>query len=341
MSDPAASLGRPSYWAECEAMSFGELREFVDRCLDAVEEGSVDGDQPQTKEEFLALADMLELKIEAIRAAIPEEPPGPAKPPGYAYYMSRYFEPTAELRAMERNLEELQERREEVRYDMRETGRAQYNQLQREIGELRKRIKEREAAERESYPRRYAAYLEAEPIHARNIRRWRAELAEIRKKRESLVRRADFVQARRRRIETVFKFAASPSTKGIRWRLLPPGKVSREGLRRHYHELSKKNRSAEYDQDRIEKAMDLNPKELHEEIDAAVEGYIVFTFEHTSSVLLECPRVGNAIYVVHRDWEIWSRMSKQELMADDSGAVVRIPHRGDWHAWVKRELEIE
>src|SRR5215207_7561496 len=50
---------------------------------------------------------------------------------------------------------------------------------------------------------------------------------------------------------------------------------------------------------------------------------------------------GNAIYVIHHDWEHWSKMSKQELMNDQSGAVVRIPHQGDWYARVKRELGLD
>lgn len=41
----------------------------------------------------------------------------------------------------------------------------------------------------------------------------------------------------------------------------------------------------------------------------------------------------------YKDWERWSRMTKQELMADESGEVCRIEHRGkDWFEKVKREL---
>jgi len=322
-------------------MTFGELREFVDHSLDAVEEGSAEVGQPLTEEEFVALAEMLDSKIEAMRAETPEVPLKPAAPPDYDLYISRYFfTPSRELRAMEERLEDLQQRRDEVRNDRRDSSRAEFNRLQREIGELRKQVKEQDAAEREDYPRRLAAHQEAEIMHSRNMRQWRAKADEISRRRESLASRATFVQKRRQRIETVFKSPGGPSTKGLRWRLLPPGKVSREALRRHYDELSKKNRGVEYDQGRIEKAMDLSPEILHEEVDA-VEGYIVFTFAHTPSVLLECPRVGNAIYVIHHDWERWSQMSKQQLIADDSGAVVRIPHQGDWYARVKRELRIE
>jgi hypothetical protein len=48
--------------------------------------------------------------------------------------------------------------------------------------------------------------------------------------------------------------------------------------------------------------------------------------------------VGNAIYVLHKDWERWSRMTKQELMADESREVVRIVHRPGWFERVRQEL---
>jgi hypothetical protein len=51
-----------------------------------------------------------------------------------------------------------------------------------------------------------------------------------------------------------------------------------------------------------------------------------------------CPVIGNAIYVIHKDWECWSKMSKQELMADESGEVVSIQHRIDWFQQTKEEL---
>jgi len=41
------------------------------------------------------------------------------------------------------------------------------------------------------------------------------------------------------------------------------------------------------------------------------------------------------------DYERWSAMTKQELMADTSGQVVRIPHQGDWFGQLKRELGIK
>ena len=130
------------------------------------------------------------------------------------------------------------------------------------------------------------------------------------------------------------------ATKHLRSRLLPPGELSEDRIRGYYSGLQNKNPGTRYDADRIVKALSLGPDQRYEEI-GEVEGYTVFTFPYTSSVLLECPIVGNAIYVIHKDWERWSKMTKQDLMADESGEVVRIVHRPGWFEKVKRELRVE
>lgn len=56
------------------------------------------------------------------------------------------------------------------------------------------------------------------------------------------------------------------------------------------------------------------------------EGYIVFEFDHTPKVLIDCPIAGNAIYVIDEDWERRARLTKQELQADEK--VTRIVHQG-------------
>ncbi len=50
------------------------------------------------------------------------------------------------------------------------------------------------------------------------------------------------------------------------------------------------------------------------------------------------PLVGNVISIISADWERWSRMTKQDLMADQSGAVRKIVHLGDWFGRVQQEL---
>lgn len=344
MNDQTTPKGRPAYWEECEAMSFRELREFVDRGLDAIRDGAPGEGMPRTKEEFMALVDMLDAEIEAARAEVPPMPPRVQPPAGYdpgipSYSRGEFCE-SRELSDLEWELYRQEEKVEDARPDPTVPG-WRYDQLRQEVRALRRQIKEREEEERRSWPDRYAAHERVRPGYEREVRLREEEVKRIHERRRILDRQREFVERRRRTIESTFGHSAGVPTNKLRWRLLPPGKTSREGIRRHFDDLERRRPGLEFDRDRIDKAMDLGPKELHEEIDAAVEGYIVFTFEHTPSVLLECPRVGNAIYVVHRDWEIWSRMSKQELMADESGAVVRIPHVGDWHAKVKRELGLD
>jgi hypothetical protein len=149
--------------------------------------------------------------------------------------------------------------------------------------------------------------------------------------------RARIVERVRRDIEHKFGPEADVTTKRVRWRLLPPGELSEVRISDYYAGLQRRNQGTRYDADRIVKALSLGPNQRYEEV-GGVEGYTVFTFPYTSSTLLECPIVGNAIYVIHKDWERWSRMTKQELMADDSGEVVRIVHRAGWFEKVKQEL---
>jgi len=44
--------------------------------------------------------------------------------------------------------------------------------------------------------------------------------------------------------------------------------------------------------------------------------------------LLERPVYGNAIYVLGLDWKRLSRLSKRELLADETHGVTKIVHRG-------------
>jgi len=83
MSVPDAPQERSHYWDECESMSFGQLREFVGRTLDAIRNGDPESGLPRTKSELMALADMLEAKIEESRAEVPPLSPAPVRPSAY------------------------------------------------------------------------------------------------------------------------------------------------------------------------------------------------------------------------------------------------------------------
>jgi hypothetical protein len=255
--------------------------------------------------------------------------------------MSPYFEPSDELDAAQGRLEWLQERFREETYNSPSSS-SSIDNLRQKIRDQERVVTMREEGEREEYNKRYASYLEAKNEYEEKYRSWRKHAEEARKVRKHLDSQSFFVQTRRRRINRTFKLGAGVPTKKLQWQILPPGKRTEEGIRQFYRGLQARNPRAEYDLNRIEKALELGPnlKASYEEIEE-MEGYTIFTYPDTSSVLLECPKVGNAIYVIHSDYERWSGMTKQELMADTSGEVVRIPHQGDWFGKVKRELRME
>jgi hypothetical protein len=69
----------------------------------------------------------------------------------------------------------------------------------------------------------------------------------------------------RREIEREFGPGDDVPTEELRWRLLPPGELSEERVRRYYVGLQNKNRGAQYDPDRIVKALSLDPKQRYQE----------------------------------------------------------------------------
>lgn len=120
------------------------------------------------------------------------------------------------------------------------------------------------------------------------------------------------------------------------WELLPPGKRTRAEVLAYYETLSRQRPDERYDPGRMRRAFSLGPEAWYVSSNE-FDGYIVFTFARTDKVLLECPKVGNAIYVLGADWKRLSKMSKSELLAG-SHVVARVEHRGDWFWKVKWAL---
>ena len=47
---------------------------------------------------------------------------------------------------------------------------------------------------------------------------------------------------------------------------------------------------------------------------ASFEGYVVFVFKKVNAAALDCPKVGNALYLMDADkWKFLSQLSKTEL----------------------------
>ena len=94
----------------------------------------------------------------------------------------------------------------------------------------------------------------------------------------------------------------------------------------------------------MEKAYDLGPDDPPWVGPDGFDGYVIFTFPGSTKALMECPEKGHAAYVIHKDWQDWSRMNKQELMAEAErgGEVTRITHQGEgWEAKIRQALDLQ
>lgn len=127
----------------------------------------------------------------------------------------------------------------------------------------------------------------------------------------------------------------------LQWRPGRSGSLSIGGIRGYCEERQRSEPEFKYDMGRIEKAYELDPDDPPWEGPDGFDGYVIFTFPGTKGALMECPEIGNAAYVIHKGWQDWSQMDKQELMAEAErgGDVTRIPHQGsDWPARITRAL---
>lgn len=130
---------------------------------------------------------------------------------------------------------------------------------------------------------------------------------------------------------------AAVSAGRLPWRVLPPGELSLQRILVHYERLGRARPDIRYEPERIRKAYSLGPDGCYVGSDE-FDGYVVFTFPRTNKALLERPVYGNAIYVLGPDWKRLSRLSKRELLADETHGVTRIVHKGDWFARTKLAL---
>ena len=267
-------------------------------------------------------------------------PPRPtwSGPWPYDRWFEPRFEPSEELASLYERREQLWALLEGEHYNQ-SPSRQYIDIVESQLKDLEREITERELGEKEEHKKRLVEYRRARKAYEHNVRLWKEEEKRQRKRQESLTARLGVVDMVRRDIERAFKPGADVPTERVHWRLLPPGESSLDDIRRRYDVLRHQGKLVGYDEERLNKAFDLGPNKAHVG-SAGFDGYIIFTFDYTSKALMECPKVGNAIYVIGSDWERWSRMSKQELMVDQSGEVIRIPHQGDWFGKVKQELGI-
>lgn len=115
----------------------------------------------------------------------------------------------------------------------------------------------------------------------------------------------------------------------VDWEFLPPG--TREQIRDELqHRLGGVRRQSEIDVmvDRLFRVQSLSP-ERRLIGTSGLQRYIGYMFGD-DFVAFENPRVGNALYLIHGDWETLGRLSRSELLAFHGDGVDRIIHTANW-----------
>ncbi len=160
------------------------------------------------------------------------------------------------------------------------------------------------------------------------------------KAQKRLADRRQIIASVRRDIHLTFSIGpAEPVTQQVPWRVLPPGELSVKTVLDHYDSLKRRNPHIAYERDRVIMAFSLRPKQCYIGTDE-FDGYIVLTFERAEKALLECPIVGNAIYIINNNWKWLARLTKQELLSDHAKEVIRVVHVGDWFSRARQLLGI-
>ncbi len=121
----------------------------------------------------------------------------------------------------------------------------------------------------------------------------------------------------------------------IHWKLLPQGEWLFTELQNHFRRLSstKKWRNKPFDEARLLKIeKNLKPNKCFVGKDE-FDGYVVYCFNWTQNVILECPIYGNAIYIIKRgnsSWQEIAKATKWEARTKYSHQVKIINHSKTW-----------
>lgn len=335
-----------SYLEKCDEMEFDELHSFIERVLEGNEDTA---DLPRSETEFIFLVETLKekakppppkLEMLSDDATPPEVPE--YEPSGEVIELGNKRDQTHQALAEKERLARPQaqaERREQ---------RKEKKALKAELQELDRQIYQLELADIDRHQPRLAAYENEfqayqEKLSARAIRSRSAEQASEDRARDSrgseiTKKRMRIVSEVRAKVRKAFKPGANVPRGRFSWVAIPKGTLSRERVTRHYHGLYRRGLLDKYDEERLDKAFSLEPKRYHLGTGEA-EGYIIFTFSHTTKFLMERPEIGHAIFVVDSpEWEDWTLLTKQQLM--EHPLVTRIPHQGDWFEKVQQVLTV-
>ena len=325
----------PRYWDACRKMDSGELGGFVRACL---REPPGFGEGPRTKQDLLALLELLARKD----GLVWERDNG-----GRVWENGDFGKYRKLLNEQDRARRSLRIAQDGVPRDLRLRGgtTARVKKERRKLMAVERQIMalEREAGVRGDGPDVPPAEAPAEGATKRQLKAYRRAW-----RRHELVDRRRVIANLAREIEAAFhdeatdpeSTAAVTPLAGVErlpWRVLPAGELTLERVLSHYGGLGRDRPDVRYEPERIRKAYSLGPDGCFVGTDE-FEGYIVFTFPGTGKALLECPVYGHAIYVLGPDWRRLSRLSKGDLLSNQTRGVTKIVHRGEWFARTKAAL---
>lgn len=112
----------------------------------------------------------------------------------------------------------------------------------------------------------------------------------------------------------------------VNWEILPPGKT--EFIKLFTSKNSKNQKDILEIEDRYNFIESLNPKEKYKGTNKLSE-YFVAVLDNGKAIL-ENINYGNAIFIIHEDWEKLSKLNKQKLTKLGLNKVTRVAHNKDW-----------
>jgi hypothetical protein len=123
----------------------------------------------------------------------------------------------------------------------------------------------------------------------------------------------------------------------VHWEILRPSGNSWDDLVRHYEYLAR-TRDVRYELQRLKYVHEFGANEIWVGR-ASFEGYVVFCLHEKQFAILECPEVGNALYIMSLDeWKSFSQLSKTELLRFHRQEVRRLLHTDHWKSELRRLL---
>ncbi len=123
--------------------------------------------------------------------------------------------------------------------------------------------------------------------------------------------------------------------KEIFWDLLPQGEWKTEGLIKTFKDYGWSK--DEFDESRLTQIIKILKPTICYIGKEKFQGYVVFGFDSSEKVVLECPKYGNAVYIIEDNWQEITKLSKWEARQLSQVTVIR--HSDTWFERLKENLE--